>query len=174
MQRVDSLEKTLMLGGTRGQEEKGTTEDEMAGWHHWLDGREFGWTPGDGDGQGGLACCDSWGHKESDTAEWLNWTELWSMWLDWLVFCDGGFQSVCPLMEKDKRLMKASWWDRLTEGDTESPLLFYNTFSLKKKQTNKKLCYLICQGSDNQKIPQIFMLGTCLRILLSSSFTCSF
>ena len=47
-----------------GQEEKGTTEDEMAGWHHRLDGHEFGWTPGVGDGQGGLACCDSWGLKE--------------------------------------------------------------------------------------------------------------
>jgi len=59
-----------------GQEEKGTTEDEMAGWHHCLDGRESEWTPGVGDGQRGLACCDSWGHKESDTTEWLNWTEL--------------------------------------------------------------------------------------------------
>ena len=59
-----------------GQEEKGTTEDEMAEWHHWLDGRESEWTPGDGDGQGGLACCDSWGCKESDTTERLNWTEL--------------------------------------------------------------------------------------------------
>ena len=58
------------------QEEKGMTEDEMAGWHHWLDGRESEWTPGVGDGQGGLACCDSWGRKESDTTEWLNWTEL--------------------------------------------------------------------------------------------------
>ena len=58
-----------------GQEEKGTTEDEMAGWHHWLDGREFKWTPGAGDGQGGLVCCDSWGRKESDTTERLNWTE---------------------------------------------------------------------------------------------------
>ena len=59
-----------------GQEEKGTTEDEMAGWHHWLDGRQSEWTPGVGDGQGGLACCDSWGRKESDTTEQLNWTEL--------------------------------------------------------------------------------------------------
>ena len=59
-----------------GQEEKGTTEDEMAGWHHRLDGREFEWTPEVGDGQGGLACCDSWGHKESDMTERLNWTEL--------------------------------------------------------------------------------------------------
>ena len=59
-----------------GQEEKGTTEDEMAGWHHRLDGREFEWTPGVGDGQEGLACCDSWGRKESDTTERLNWTEL--------------------------------------------------------------------------------------------------
>ena len=55
------------------QEEKGTTEDEMAGWHHWLDGREFEWNPGVGDGQGGLACCNSWGHKESGMTEWLNW-----------------------------------------------------------------------------------------------------
>ena len=59
-----------------GQEEKGTTEDEMAGWHHWLDGHGSEWTPGAGDGQGGLACCDSWGHKESDTTEQRNWTEL--------------------------------------------------------------------------------------------------
>ena len=58
-----------------GQEEKGTTEDEMAGWDHWLNGHEFEWTLGVGDGQGGLACCNSWGHKESDTTEWLNWTE---------------------------------------------------------------------------------------------------
>ena len=59
-----------------GQEEKGTTEDEMAGWHHRLDGREFEWTPGVGDRQGGLACCNSWGHKELDMNEWLNWTGL--------------------------------------------------------------------------------------------------
>ena len=57
-------------------EEKGTTEDEMAGWHYWLDGREPEWTPGVGDGQGGLLCCDSWGRKGSDTTERLNWTEL--------------------------------------------------------------------------------------------------
>ena len=54
----------------------GTTEDEMAGWHHGLDGHESEWTPGDGDEQGGLACCDSWGRKELDTTEPLNWTEL--------------------------------------------------------------------------------------------------
>ena len=58
-----------------GQEEKGRTEDEMAGWHHRLHGREFELTPGDGDGQGGLGCCNSWGRKESNTTEQLNWTE---------------------------------------------------------------------------------------------------
>ena len=63
-------------GKNWGQEEKGMTEDEMVGWHHWLDGHGFGWTPGVGDGQGGLACCGSWGCKESDTTERLNWTEL--------------------------------------------------------------------------------------------------
>ena len=59
-----------------GQEEKGMRQDEMAGWPHWLDGHESGWTPRDGDGQGGLVCCDSWSLKESDRTEWLNWTEL--------------------------------------------------------------------------------------------------
>ena len=58
------------------QEEKGMTEDEMVRWHHWLNGHGFGWTLGVGDGQGGLACCSSWGCKELDTTEWLNWTEL--------------------------------------------------------------------------------------------------
>ena len=73
-----------------GQEEKGTTE-EMAGWHHRLDGREFEWTPGVGDGQGGLVCCDSCGRKESDTPERLNWlTEtflplFWTL-LRWIFF----------------------------------------------------------------------------------------
>ena len=74
VQRVDSLEKILMLGGIGGRRRRGR-QDEMAGWHHWLDAREFEWTPGVGDGQGGLACCDSRGHKEWDTTEWLNWTE---------------------------------------------------------------------------------------------------
>ena len=58
-----------------GQEEKGTTEDEMAGWHHRLVAHEFGWTSGVGDGQGGLMCCDSKGCKESEMTEWLNWTD---------------------------------------------------------------------------------------------------
>ena len=69
------IEKDSDTGRDWGQEEKGTTEDEMAGWHHWLDGHEFQWTPRVGDGQRGLACCDSWGRKESDTTEQLNWTE---------------------------------------------------------------------------------------------------
>ena len=73
MRRVDSLEKTD-AGRDWGQEEKGTTEDEMPGWHHWLNGRESEWPLGAGDGQGGLVCCDSWGFKESDTTERLNWT----------------------------------------------------------------------------------------------------
>ena len=56
------------------QEEKGTTEDEMVGWHHWLNGDKFEWTPGVGDGQGGLACCSPWDCKELDMTEQLNWT----------------------------------------------------------------------------------------------------
>ena len=59
-----------------GQEEKGTTEEEMVGWHHQPDGHEFAWTPGVGDGQGGLACCSSWDCKALDTTEQLNWTYI--------------------------------------------------------------------------------------------------
>ena len=58
-----------------GQDEKGTTEDEMVGWHHWLNGHEFEQAPGVGDGQGSLVCCSAWGHKESDTTKGWNWTE---------------------------------------------------------------------------------------------------
>ena len=75
MRRVHSLEDSD-AGRDWRQEEQGTTVDEMAGWHHRLNGRKLEWTLGDGDGQGGLACCSSWGCKESDTTEQLNWTEL--------------------------------------------------------------------------------------------------
>ena len=72
MQRTDSLEKTLMLGKIESKEEKGTTENEMVGCHHRLDGQEFEQAPGVGDGQGSLACCSPWGYKESDVNERLN------------------------------------------------------------------------------------------------------
>ena len=74
--------KDFDAGRDLGQEEKGTTEDEMAGWHHRLNGHESEWTPGVGDGQGGLACCNSWGRKESDTTERLNWLKEVAL-LEW-------------------------------------------------------------------------------------------
>ena len=73
MQRVDSLEKTLMMGRIGGKRRRGR-QDEMAGWHHWLDECEFEWTPGVGDGQGGLVCCNSWGRK--GRTQLSDWTEL--------------------------------------------------------------------------------------------------
>ena len=85
-----------------GQEEKRTTEDEMAGWHHWLDARGSEWTLGVGDGQGGLACCDSWGRKVLDTTEQLNWTGVKQEWLcNNLVFClsfPGGTELNSPIL----------------------------------------------------------------------------
>ena len=72
MPRADSLEKSLMAGKDRRQEEKGMTEDEMVGWHHRLNGHESEQGPGAGDGQGGLGCCSLWGRKELDTTERLN------------------------------------------------------------------------------------------------------
>ena len=74
MQRTDSLEKTLMQGKIE-RKRRGQQRDEMVRWHHLLDGHGFGWTPGVGDGQGGLVCCSPWGHKELDMTEWLNWTD---------------------------------------------------------------------------------------------------
>ena len=98
MRRVDPLEKTD-VGRDWGQEEKGMTEDEMTSsvrvWHHWLDGCEFEWTPGVDDGQGGLAYYNSWGHKESDTTERLNWTELnWTV----LIWGTNYFCRICFFM----------------------------------------------------------------------------
>ena len=69
------LGKDSDAGKDRRLEEKGTTEDEMVGWHHRLDGYKFEQAPGVGDGQGSLVCCSPWGGKELDTTEWLNWTE---------------------------------------------------------------------------------------------------
>ena len=91
---IKLIGKDSDAGKDWGQEEKGTTEDEMAGWHHWLDGHGFEWTLGVGDGQGVLACCDSWGCKESDKTEWLNWTETHTI-----------AKKMNPKLEKDLTLL---------------------------------------------------------------------
>ena len=85
------------------QEEKGKTEDEMVGWHHWLDGHEFEQAPGVGDGQGSLACCSPWGHKELDTTEQLNWTEpLYSLSFK-SSLCIPDTKMIPPLWQKTKK-----------------------------------------------------------------------
>ena len=71
MQRTNSLEKTLMLGGIESRRRRGR-QDEMVGWHHCLNEHEFEQALEGGDGQGSLACCSPWGHKEADTTERLN------------------------------------------------------------------------------------------------------
>ena len=99
--------KDFDAGRDWGQEETGTTEDEMAGWHYQLDGHEFEWTLGVGDGQGGLACCDSWGCKELDRTERLNWTELISFfWIPhacvnmWYLFFSLWLLSLCMTVSR--------------------------------------------------------------------------
>ena len=72
MARADSLEKGLMLGKIEGRRKRIPSEDEMAGWHHRCNEHELGQTPGDGEGQGGLACCNPWSHKELDMTGQLN------------------------------------------------------------------------------------------------------
>ena len=77
MWRTDSFEKTLMLAKIEGRRRRGKQRDEIVGWHHWLDEHEFEQAPSVGNGQGRLACCSPWGHKETDATERLNWTEQW-------------------------------------------------------------------------------------------------
>ena len=84
-QRTDALEKILDDGKDWRQEEKRTTEDEMIGWHHQLEGHEFEQALGDGEGQGSLVCCSTWDHKESDTTE-----------LNWMGFPDGASHKEVP------------------------------------------------------------------------------
>ena len=120
-----------------GHGERGTTEDEMVGWHHWLDGREAEWTPGVGDGQGGLACCDSWGRKESDTTERLNWTEL-----------NVSFNSVtnsssCPMWGYvvffQVQCFPDTSWLNFRYSENETVLLLFNT----ENETAKSICSLL-------------------------------
>ena len=112
MQRFDSLEKTLMLGGIKGRRRRG---QRMS----WLDGitdsmNVFEWTPGDGDGQGGLVCCDSWVRKESDTTERLNWTEL-----NVLVVSNRIMASICNsnlTSMQEIQVQSLGWEDPLEKG----------------------------------------------------------
>ena len=69
MRKADSFERTLMLGKTEGRRRRGTTEDDVVGWHHRFNGHEFKQTPGNSEGQGSLACCSPWGGKQSDMTE---------------------------------------------------------------------------------------------------------
>ena len=80
------------------REEKGMTEDEMVGWHHWLNGHEFEYALGVGIGKGSLACCSAWGHRESDTTEWLNWMIFYSICCNYFSVLLVNFQSVNYVM----------------------------------------------------------------------------
>ena len=98
--------KDPVAGRDWGQEKKGMKEDEMVGWHHRLDRHEFEWTPGVGDGQGGLACCDSWGCKELDVTEQLNWTELfWK-----ITTLSGKITPIYPLTFLGTSSLKSRCW----------------------------------------------------------------
>ena len=110
------MRKDPDAGKDWGQEEKGTTEDEMVGWQHQLNGHGFEWLPGDGGREGGLVCCGSWGCKESDTTEWLNWTDP-----QWIVICffcalwvELGWSSTFSSSDPFKKLFTFIWnnWSR--------------------------------------------------------------
>ena len=92
------------------QEEKGATENEMVTWYHQLNGHAFGWTPWVGDGQGGLACCSPWGCKESDTTEWLNWTELILIYAYYQKRPRRVFQVRKPCLDYRRAIMDSTWF----------------------------------------------------------------
>ena len=133
-----------------GQEEEGTTEDDMAGWHHRL-GCEFEWTPEVDDGQGGLVCCDSWGRKELDMTELLKWTEL--NWTDtsivetlWDTEGQGSLVSCSPWDHKESN---TTW--QLNNNSKETPCRqwFFFSFSFDSKLSSKGSAY-ICSMTDSQ------------------------
>ena len=117
-----------------GQEEKGMTEDEMAGWHHQLYGHEFKWTPGVGDGQGGLPCSDSWGHKESDTTEWLhwlNWREKSSAIIDFTILLNiSNFSLTFDLLDDNQLKVKLNKMKRLRKQDSKNMLILSSKSSI--------------------------------------------
>ena len=117
----------------------------MAGWHHWLDGRESEWTPGDGDGQGALVCCNSWGCKESDPTEWLNWIEyshsclIWCLCVVFLysfIFYISREYKVGSFFKKKSNLIISSFWLEYTDH-------LYLIWLLIKLDLNLPFCSLI-------------------------------
>ena len=121
--RTDSLEKTD-AGEDWKQKEKETTEEEMVGWHHWLDGHEFEQAPGAGDGQGSLACCSPWGHKELDITDQLNWTELSKR--------NKGITNTCSILGKPlKHNVERK------EPDMRRNAMWFHLHSILKKQAGK-------------------------------------
>ena len=99
MQRADSLEKTLTLGDWRQKQKRGT-EDEIVGWHHRVNGHELGQTLGYGEGQGGLACYSTWGHKESDMAWWLNNNNIIQSWISIVILFSHKSRKSCHLWQQ--------------------------------------------------------------------------
>ena len=134
----------------------------MAGWNHWLDGRESQWTPGVGDGQGGLACCDSWGHKESDTTERLIWSDL--IWLYYLLVNIWHFQDYQPfyicsnvssLNSNDIFNMHIyhpyKWWGNNAFSELIFPSVFFPRVSDGKESA--------CKAEDLCSIPRLGRSG---------------
>ena len=152
-----------------GQEEQGTTEDEMAGWHHRLDGRESEWTPGVGDGQGGLACCNSWGHKESDTTEWTEWSEytallernrnnLWTLGIfKHVAFCTYVNYMLC--VNKFQDHSKQFFYTQLTNTCLNSFSGFKNSISLKVSQESVCFAYFCLSPKSIDYINNTVHLG---------------
>ena len=122
-----------------GQEGKGKTEDEMVGWHHRLNGHGFGWTPGVGDGQGGLACCGSWRLKESNNTEQLNWTSTSPPTLAFLVW---------PCVARHASSPNFGNCNKLTFQWQLSPHLLPSPYL----KSNKNLHFEILRVTDNPEI----------------------
>ena len=178
------------VGRDWGQEEKGTTEDGMAGWHLWLNGLESEWTPGVGDGQGGLACCNSWGHTESDTTEQLNWTELYWLNLLFIVPLSNSFFFLNRLsghMEHTEsslfRYIFKKTWNSIMLKSTCFYCFIFNTIIENLKWMSKIIKMFLCFKSSKAFLWTVILLVTLglslpfftiqiLKIILAFIFIC--
>ena len=177
------------VGKDWGQEKKGMTEDEMVGWHHWLDGHESEQALEVNDGQGSLACCNPWGHKESDMTERLTWTDSACLWrpsapltilskgccqMVWVYLSlSWSWRDASPIflfIEKCRYITASTFWDHLHQSVIRGlgrPAILPSSLTKQKVLCGiTAVCLALCpSGSVRKGIDECFLAGCCIKWL---------